>query len=252
MPINSDNQITFDGPQLEAAAQCVFKYIESNKNNPETTPGVRRKADYVDIAHDTAGFIINDYLSYSFTQYVYYIEHLLNKNRDLSKHLSEHIIEDADKPDDIVKIGLERVLIEHLKEANQDDYTIDRDPEPTEGVTDPAHLESRVFNFEDQVGSIHTPLDKVTTVDSHGEFMDLREDAVDNYYEIVENWSLTKRAMFIDYIGNYPVGDSQRVVIDIPSEQFSGRRGDPFVDLFSMIEYWTIDGLVQAATKKSE
>ena len=252
MPINSNNQITFDGPQLEAAAQSVYEYIESNNPISETTPDSTAETHRADIAYETAEFIINEYLSHSFTQYIYYIEYLLNKDRDLSKQLSEHIIEDANKADDIVKIGLERVLIEHLKEANQDSYTIERDAEPTEGITDPSHLESQVFSFGDEIGSIYTPLDEVTTVSSHGEFMDLREDAVENYYDTVERWSLTLRAMFIDYIRNYPVGDSERVLIDIPSEQFSGRRGEPFIDLFTMIEYWTIDGLVRAATNQVE
>jgi len=192
--------------------------------------------------------------TYSYPQYMYYIEGLLTTPELVfSKQLSYHLYEDNTTIDGVIKDAFVNTIAEYIKAKHSENTPSNVEPTPeTELPSSPveplAHKE-----FKEAITTAHEDTwDKIPydiTTNNHTEIAVYSERAEHNYRSTFHDearniwgeWSLTKQALFINYLRKHHSEYSQWTSIDIPPSQMSKRSENTIIRTMEKSTYWTVD-----------
>lgn len=200
------------------------------------------------------GTLPNDISSYSLPQYVYYIEGLLTTtNLVLSKQLSYHLYEDNTTIDGVIKDAFVNAIAEYIRAKHSENTPTSVEPTPDTELPNTPPESSLQKEFEQIITTAHentwSKIQYDITVNNHTEVTVNSEKAKHNYRSTFHDearniwgeWSLTKQALFINYLRKHHSEYSQWTSIDIPPSQMSKRSENTVIRTMEKSTYWTVD-----------
>lgn len=234
--------INIDRDAESVIEQCLLEFEiqrERNQNTPEK-----------EIVSDVVTVVCEPY-EHSLPQAAYYTERFVQAG-DIPQTYTTNILEDMNEDDlvTIIATALEKVAQGHLHttyDILEEDSTYNLIPGSSVPMFTPATLAREFNHLVDDC--IDIPLNEITRLDGPASRENIIDTTTKQFQSQSKDWSLTKHALFTEYILSERAPINQNRVTDFTVSKTQIKHNtEVFNDIFKQISHGAIESVVKAIT----